>query len=103
MDGVEKCVRCGEDDQDRRTLHMACFYQMKELKIPFEEKKIAEYPGTLFTLRVCKACRGSWLSMLEQWYAQGSSPAGVDVDIPIQVNGATVMLTRAEYFAKMNG
>lgn len=33
----EKCVRCGEVDEDRRTLWMACFYAMEELKIPFEQ------------------------------------------------------------------
>ena len=34
----EKCVRCGEIEEDRRTLWMSCFYAMEELGIPFEEK-----------------------------------------------------------------
>lgn len=34
MDG-EKCDKCGEIGEDRRTLWMACFYAMNELNIPF--------------------------------------------------------------------
>ena len=34
----EKCQRCGEEGEDRRTLWMACFYEMNELGIPFEQK-----------------------------------------------------------------
>lgn len=36
----EKCVRCGEVGEDRRTLWMACFYDMSELKVPFEQVMI---------------------------------------------------------------
>ena len=35
MDG-DKCMRCGEVGEDRRTLWMSCFYAMEELGIPFE-------------------------------------------------------------------
>lgn len=37
----EKCARCGEVDQDRRTLWMACFYSMEELHVPFEKIAIS--------------------------------------------------------------
>lgn len=33
----EKCQKCGVVGTDRRTLHMACFYEMSELGIPFEK------------------------------------------------------------------
>ena len=33
----EKCVRCGDVGEDRRTLWMACFYAMQELHVPFEQ------------------------------------------------------------------
>ena len=36
----EKCVKCGEEGEDRRTLWMACFYAMEELGVPFEEVQI---------------------------------------------------------------
>lgn len=47
----EKCQRCGEEGEDRRTLVMACFYKMSELGLPFkmeevfniEEKKLKRY------------------------------------------------------------
>ena len=35
---MEKCNRCGEMGEDRRTLIMECFYDMNELKIPFKEE-----------------------------------------------------------------
>jgi len=34
----EKCQRCGEDGEDRRTIWVACFYDMTELNMPFETK-----------------------------------------------------------------
>lgn len=54
--GEEKCQRCGEVDQDRRTLWMACFYEMMELGIPFDEldiygevnKKVGEEYKSIF-------------------------------------------------------
>ena len=33
---MEKCDRCGKKGEDRRTLHMACFYAMEELDVPFK-------------------------------------------------------------------
>jgi len=37
----EPCDRCGEVDEDRRTLWHACFYAMHELKeVPFKQVKI---------------------------------------------------------------
>ena len=38
MEEGEKCARCGEIGEDRRTLWMACFYAMEELGIPFEDR-----------------------------------------------------------------
>lgn len=37
MSDSEKCQRCGEVGEDRRTLWMACFYAMNELPIPFDQ------------------------------------------------------------------
>lgn len=34
----ERCVRCGEEGEDRRTLAMACFYEMSELDVPFKSE-----------------------------------------------------------------
>lgn len=38
----EKCQRCGEVGEDRRTLWMACFYEMQELGLPFTRKPLLE-------------------------------------------------------------
>lgn len=36
----EKCARCGEAGDDRRTLWMSCLYDMGELGIPLEQRSI---------------------------------------------------------------
>lgn len=36
------CQRCGEVGEDRRTLWMACFYEMQELGLPFGRKSLLE-------------------------------------------------------------
>ena len=93
----DKCERCGNMGQDRRTLWMACFYQMNELSIPFKQIQLADaafcnqtdskpssFPGPrtpvfepaddnradriFYILRVCKRCRGEWLAAQQAWY-----------------------------------
>ena len=101
----ERCVCCGEVGHDRRTLWMACFYEMKELGLPFEEqplfhaklgdiKQASEpvrftspvtgklihltsgtvtcsgelIPHLMYTLRVCKQCRGEWMMAIKAWF-----------------------------------
>ena len=95
---AEQCKRCGKTDNDRRTLWMACFYDMEELGLPLEQIELqdafyAEKRGTrldplfgmsvpkferqsdtrdshrLYTMRVCKDCRADWLSAIRQWFA----------------------------------
>jgi len=36
----DKCQRCGERGEDRRTLYMACLYAMHELGLPFKQLAI---------------------------------------------------------------
>lgn len=64
--GMEKCQRCGQKERDRRTLYMACFYQMGELRVPF--KSIDRDGTNFYTLRVCKACRSEWMGAIESWF-----------------------------------
>ena len=103
-DDGERCERCGEVGYDRRTLRMACFYDMSELGIPFEEvpvyygaaadmtpvrppvkSPITGLPvivspvrcsgeleqGHLYTLRVCKPCRATWIDAIQAWFSGG--------------------------------
>lgn len=47
-DPGEPCQRCKSVGQDRRTLHMACFYAMDELGLPFEREILLDAdPATL--------------------------------------------------------
>jgi hypothetical protein len=40
---TEKCVRCGKEDEDLRTLWMSCFYKMDENKsVPYEKTEVLE-------------------------------------------------------------
>lgn len=91
----EKCQRCGEVGEDRRTLWMACLYDMQELPMPLEEvaifgsmmKDVSDsmiFAGPLkgfapdddaksvmrrfYTLRVCKRCRGEWMEAIGRWF-----------------------------------
>ncbi len=102
----EKCDRCGSVGQDRRTLKMACFYEMSELGLPFEQfaihgvhcekvgedrdptfritlSKYAEPKGEpqnhhFYSLRVCKRCRGEWMGAIQSWFR--NIPQGEDDD-----------------------
>lgn len=93
---MEECQRCKEVGEDRRTLWMACFYEMNELGLPFEEAAIKGYFckktgeketvfGTsptfdegsckdnvglrqFYLLRVCKDCRAEWMGAIEFWF-----------------------------------
>jgi len=67
----EACQRCGEVGEDRRTLWMACFYAMNELKLPFDQvrilglatKKIGEEPSKHFSSHASKEANQnpSWM------------------------------------------
>lgn len=122
----EKCQRCGETGEDRRTLWMACFYQMSELGLPFDEVQIR---GTLtekigeevsrfgnlpifaepasdaqrrnykfYTLCVCKDCRASWMGAIGEWF---KAPLPVREScgsgIFVRKNGATAEITEEEW------
>ena len=94
----ERCDRCKELGQDRRTLWMCCFYDMCEFDVPFEEKEVGERP--FYTLRVCKGCRGDWIMAIQEWFH--ATPEHLKeiaplADIPVRQEGRTVMMTADEY------
>lgn len=93
----EQCQRCGEEGEDRRTLWMACLYEMRELPVPFKLSAIKgvyqEQVGTkrletldtdvpvfetmpeeeeqqyrFYNLRVCKSCRAEWMQAIATWF-----------------------------------
>ncbi len=125
----ERCVRCGEEGEDRRTLWHSCMYAMNELNVPFEEVRVTghvyaktgikellpslmaptfsndpsrEFNGVMFTLRVCKKCRSDWMSAIERWFNNVQPVQRAGTGIFVRKNGATVEVTYAEW-EKMRG
>lgn len=96
-DGKEECVRCGDVDTDRRTLWMACFYQMQELKVPFEQRSQTGTTQRFYTLRVCKDCRADWMDMIEHWFKTPQPRPRPGTGIFIRRNGANIEVTEDEW------
>ncbi len=95
---MEKCVRCGKNGRDRRTLWMAALYDMGAKSVgikavPYIQRAIKgicqvvsgkdQYNNNIwkddpdakpdqthlfFTLRVCKRCRTDWLVAQRDWF-----------------------------------
>jgi len=108
---TELCQRCKEEGDDRRTLWMACFYDMDELKIPFdkeamldkEQKNISNIPTgrTFYTLRVCKDCRSDWMrSILYWWNTIPPKSDSCDSGIYVRDFGTNKEITLEEYTEK---
>jgi hypothetical protein len=114
----EICQCCGDVGEDRRTLWMACLYEMGELSVPFgrasihgqyrkfsrmeqhpvwgfnvpvfEEANGEPHNYKFYTLRVCKECRASWMGAIENWFKQGSQQRGpTGTGVYLRKNGAT--------------
>ena len=123
----EECQRCGERGEDRRTLWMACLYQMSELGLPFSERQIMgvstpqngteklrftnmevptfadppadakPYPNRFYTLRVCKDCRGDWMGAIKAWFGAVLVRESCGSGIFVRENGSTVEITEEEW------
>ncbi len=127
----DKCEKCGEVGEDRRTLWMACFYQMGELELPFEEVQIRgslhevshtereplfengptipithfkdepvgdNHKHHFYTLRVCKACRASWMEAIKAWFQTPKDvPESCGSGIYVRENGINVEITLEEW------
>ncbi len=96
---MSKCQRCGEEGEDRRTLWMACLYDMAELGVPFAKITIKEgnIDKPFYTLYVCKRCRGEWMTAIRAWFDSKPEPSDANADIPVRVLGSTKMMTREEW------
>lgn len=109
----EACDRCKSVGEDRRTLWMACFYEMGELGLPFEVVRLRpegyDHDRAFYTLRVCKRCRAEWMAAIKAWFE--ATPKGGDHDsetppesigsgIFVRENGAIREVTREEWDAR---
>jgi len=128
MASNDKCQKCGNGpDPDLRTLWMACFYEMNELKVPFVEVAIRgvfqkwvrddtldfagrglrkpifkdvsgpEHQYKFYTLRVCKDCRATWMDAIADWFQSAKPAENLEANIPIRECGTTRMITREEW------
>lgn len=93
---AEMCIRCKEIDEDRRTMWMACFYEMDELGLPFDQKHLElAYTDTkqqFYTMRVCKSCRADWMNAIKKWFHDivprescGSGIYVMQAGVPIEI------------------
>jgi hypothetical protein len=94
------CQICGKEDNDCRTLRLRYLYNLSEISDKFQLEKTED--DTLYSLRTCKDCRGSFLGLLRYWVegnlveAETTDPAK---NIPVRVNGRTVMMNKEEWQA----
>lgn len=92
---AELCMRCLEEGEDRRTLYMACFYQMSELPIHFVETVVGTQ--VFYTLRVCKGCRAEWLRAIRQWFTSAPNRESCGSGIFVREYGTNIEVTKEEF------
>jgi hypothetical protein len=117
----EKCDRCGEVGQDRRTLWMACLYKMSELGLPFEEIAVRGHSrlyksddevsafvnedlgappkqilNRFYLLTVCKDCRADWMNAIKRWFKEKPDREGTGTGVWVRDNGTNREATPAE-------
>ena len=104
--GTEICQRCKEEGEDRRTLWMACLYQMNELGLPFQMQtmrwdvphQLGKYNSDFYTLRVCKDCRSDWMESIQAWFNRPiKKEDGVGSGIYVRRLGRAIEITEDEW------
>lgn len=91
---VEECQRCKDIDYDRRTLEMACFYDMNELNVPFK----LDEATLVYSLRVCKDCRSEWMKAIQSWFNNvEQEPKSPGSGIFVREFGANVEISDEEW------
>jgi hypothetical protein len=105
---TEVCAKCKEVGEDRRTLWMACLYEMNELGIPFDQKELelmhTDRKQHFYTLRVCKDCRADWMTMIKIWWdAPLKEKESCGSGIFIRHYGTNVEITAEEFAARYPG
>lgn len=109
------CQVCGITHPDTRTLRIGHGYDLSEVSRKFERIEIAECTKgetiistvPAWTVVTCKDCRGDLMTLLRQWFRDGPSrrlereldDAMIDAErnIPVRVDGRTVMMTYPEW------
>lgn len=109
------CMICWAYGNDKRSLFVSCFYTVHEA-VP-EAIDLTEAPAVVkdrgYYLRICKACRGSFLGHMREWaderrklretpkdHDEHVDDANPEANIPVRIDGAIVMLTREQWEAR---
>lgn len=111
------CMICHAYGADKRSLFIECLYAIEEvvpeaIELFAVEGPVKERHKSGYYLRVCKSCRGALLGKMQEWrnerVALRGEPKDHDGDtwflydeeqpsIPVRINGATVLMTEAQY------
>lgn len=104
----EECQRCKEVDEDRRSLWMACFYEMAELGLPFTKHTMINPDAhdwgnkqDFYILRVCKSCRSSWMKVIKEWFGKVELKESCGSGIFVREFGDNIEITREEWDARV--
>lgn len=109
------CMLCHAHGEDKRSLRVSCFYDVKEVLPEALYVQEGTPPASVFYLRICKACRGRFLQLLAVWRESCLDMRRLPKDhdgnvipdeercVPIRVLGATHWITRAEYAERYPG
>jgi hypothetical protein len=108
MNPIDTCQKCQAEEDDLRTLWMACFYEMNELDLPFTKQTILEGGNekdkrTFYTLRVCKNCRARWMDMIKTWFHFDFKRPSPKTGIYVRHYGTNIELTEEEWHDKFSG
>jgi hypothetical protein len=95
---IEECQRCKDIDEDRRTLEMACFYDMREMDVPLE----LDESRRIYKLRVCKDCRADWMKAIETWFNNIESPEFCGSGIYVRELGSLREISDEEFAKRSN-
>jgi len=114
------CMCCHAYGADKRSLFISCLYELKEAVPEMIDLSGVELDNFKkgYYLRICKHCRAEFIDMLRTWFSEGVGRRGAPKDhdggelwesasknIPVRIDGATVMMTEEGYleYKEKNG
>ena len=112
------CMLCHAYGADKRSLFIRCGYRIDEIVPEFLDLHKTVSSKLHYYINICKSCRGALLDMLVDWREERVALRSVakdhdgelewqpaDANVPMRVNGRTVMMTMEqakEFRAKLD-
>lgn len=106
----DTCALCAAPDgPDLRTLRIGCLYDLSEVSDLFQpvlaQIDRVEKQQTLWTMKICKDCRGDFMGVLRQFIDtqmatmvdRACEELNPERNIPVRVDGRTMMMTEPEW------